>query len=151
MTQNIYDHPDFFQAYSQLRRSVEGLDGAPEWPALKALLPALAGLNSLDLGCGFGWFSRWAISQGAAHVLALDISANMLAQAQATPSPDITYQQTDLEHLSLPQATFDLAYSSLVLHYIENIGGLLTAIHQALRPGGHFVFSPFENRTKWPP
>ena len=141
MTQNIYDHPDFFQAYSQLRRSVEGLDGAPEWPALKALLPALAGLNILDLGCGFGWFSRWAISQGAAHVLALDISANMLAQAQATPSPDITYQQTDLEHLSLPQATFDLAYSSLVLHYIENIGGLLTAIHQALRPGGHFVFS----------
>jgi hypothetical protein len=30
MTQNIYDHEEFFERYSQLGRSVEGLDGAPE-------------------------------------------------------------------------------------------------------------------------
>jgi len=33
MTQNIYDNEEFFAGYSRLRRSVEGLDGAPEWPA----------------------------------------------------------------------------------------------------------------------
>ncbi|UUZ91779.1 hypothetical protein LJK87_40755 [Paenibacillus sp. P25] len=32
MTQNIYDNDEFFQGYSQLNRSVHGLDGAPEWP-----------------------------------------------------------------------------------------------------------------------
>jgi hypothetical protein len=37
MTQNIYDDSDFFQNYSQLPRSQRGLDGAPEWPALRAL------------------------------------------------------------------------------------------------------------------
>lgn len=30
MTQNIYDNPAFFAEYSRLRRSIEGLDGAPE-------------------------------------------------------------------------------------------------------------------------
>ena len=38
MTQNIYDDPEFFESYSRLGRSVEGLDVAAEWPALKALL-----------------------------------------------------------------------------------------------------------------
>ena len=43
MTQNIYDDEQFFEGYSRLPRSVEGLDGAPEWPALRALLPDLRG------------------------------------------------------------------------------------------------------------
>ena len=66
MTQNIYDNPKFFEGYSRLSRSVEGLDGAAEWPALKALLPDLRGLRVLDIGCGFGWFCRWVRQQGAA-------------------------------------------------------------------------------------
>jgi hypothetical protein len=52
MTQNIYDNVDFFERYSQLPRSVEGLEGAPEWPTLRALLPNVGGLRVLDLGCG---------------------------------------------------------------------------------------------------
>jgi hypothetical protein len=38
MTQNIYDDEEFFAEYSRLRRSVEGLEGAREWPALRAHL-----------------------------------------------------------------------------------------------------------------
>ena len=41
MAQNIYDNEAFFAGYSRLPRSIEGLDGAPEWPALRALLPEL--------------------------------------------------------------------------------------------------------------
>lgn len=52
MTQNIYDNPEFFEAYSWLGRSVAGLAGAAEWPALRALLPDLRGLRIVDLGCG---------------------------------------------------------------------------------------------------
>ena len=60
MTQNIYDRLDFFEGYSQLGRSVEGLEGAVEWAALRAMLPDINGLRVVDLGCGFGWFCRWA-------------------------------------------------------------------------------------------
>ena len=42
MTQNIYDDPAFFARYGRLPRSVKGLEGAPEWPSLRALLPEIA-------------------------------------------------------------------------------------------------------------
>jgi SAM-dependent methyltransferase len=142
MTQNIYDTAEFFEGYSQMARSVHGLDGAPEWPALQALIPALAGSRVVDLGCGFGWFCRWAEAQGAAQVLGLDVSQNMLDRARATtPAGRITYQRADLENLTLPAAAYDFAYSSLTLHYIERLPELFAAIYRALTPGGHFVFS----------
>jgi ubiquinone/menaquinone biosynthesis C-methylase UbiE len=142
MTQNIYDNEEFFAGYSRLRRSIEGLGGAPEWPALQALLPELRGRAVLDLGCGFGWFCRWARQQGAAHVLGIDVSEKMLARARTTADdPAITYTRADMEQLELPVETFDLVYSSLALHYVENLSGLLSQAHRSLVPGGTLVFS----------
>jgi SAM-dependent methyltransferase len=141
MTQNIYDNLEFFEGYSQLGRSVEGLEGAAEWPALRALLPELRGRRVLDLGCGFGWFCRWAGEQGAAEVLGIDVSENMLARARATVDAAITYLRADMEHLDLPEAAFDLVYSSLALHYIANLAGLMMNVRRTLVPGGHLVFS----------
>ena len=142
MAQNIYDQAEFFAGYSQLPRSVHGLDGAPEWPAIQAMLPALNGKRVVDLGCGFGWFARWASEQGAAHVLALDLSEQMIARAQATTdAANIDYRIADLEQLELPAASFDFAYSSLAFHYIEDFNKLVATIHQSLAPGAHFVFT----------
>ena len=110
MTQNIYDTPTFFEAYSQLPRSLQGLDGAPEWPSLRALLPELRGGRVLDLGCGFGWFCRWAAGQGAASVLGVDVSERMLARAAAeTQSEAISYRRADLERFDPAPGVFDLA------------------------------------------
>jgi ubiquinone/menaquinone biosynthesis C-methylase UbiE len=142
MTQNIYDDEEFFAGYSRLRRSVEGLDGAPEWPTLRALLPDLRGRNVMDLGCGFGWFCRWARQQGAAHVLGIDVSEKMLARGRtATVDPAITYIRADMEQLELQPGWFDVVYSSLALHYVENLSGLLSQAYRSLVPGGRFVFS----------
>jgi SAM-dependent methyltransferase len=142
LPQNIYDTKEFFENYRQLKRSVEGLDGAPEWPSLRALLPDPGGLRIADLGCGFGWFCRWAADHGATHVLGLDLSQNMLTQAAASnPGPSITYAQADLEHLSLPASSFDLIYSSLALHYVEDLTRLLRTVHHAMVAGAHLVFS----------
>src|SRR5215831_5825933 len=142
MAQNIYDNPDFLAGYSQLARSVHGLDGAPEWPAIHALLPSLDGKRVVDLGCGFGWFARWAARHGAAHVLGLDLSENMIARAKTdTEDPHVEYAIADLDQLELPRATFDLAYSSLALHYIEDFGRLVNTVYRALVPEGSFIFS----------
>jgi SAM-dependent methyltransferase len=142
MTQNIYDNEAFFTAYSQLPRSVGGLDAAPEWPALRAMLPALQGKNVLDLGCGYGWFCRWASEQGAARVLGVDVSEKMLAQARRMGEyAAVEYARLDLEQLALPPAACDLVYSSLAFHYIEQFDALLAAIVHGLKPGGKLVFS----------
>lgn len=142
MAQNIYDNPAFFAGYSQLPRQILGLDGAPEWPAIRALLPALTGKHVVDLGCGFGWASRWMREQGAASVLGLDLSQRMISQARATPTdPAISYQIADLETLSLPEQRFELAYSALAFHYVEDFARLARTIHQSLTPGGDLVFT----------
>lgn len=142
MTQNIYDDPDFFTEYSRMRRSVEGLAGAPEWPSIRRLLPDLNGLRIVDLGCGYGWFCRWARENGAGEVLGIDVSERMLARARAMTQDDaITYARADLEEPDLPEASFDLAYSSLVFHYVVHLRELFAAVRRALLPGGHLVFS----------
>lgn len=142
MPQNIYDDPEFFAGYSRMRRSRLGLAGAAEWPAMQALLPPMAGLRAVDLGCGFGWFCRWAREAGAAAVLGLDLSQKMLDRARAeTHDPAIAYRRADLDNLDLPKAAFDLAYSSLALHYVEDVAPLMATVYAALVPGGRFVFS----------
>ena len=142
MTQNIYDDPEFFEHYSRLPRSISGLDGAPEWPALQALLPNLRGRNVVDLGCGYGWFCRWAREQGAAQILGIDVSKRMLTRARAvTGDPAINYVRADIEGLDLPEEGFDLVYSSLALHYVLDLGRLFTTVKRALVVGGSLVFS----------
>jgi ubiquinone/menaquinone biosynthesis C-methylase UbiE len=141
MAQNIYDDQGFAE-YSRLPRSVEGLAAAPEWPSLRAMLPDLRGKRVVDLGCGFGWFCRWARENGASHVLGIDVSEKMLARAKdETRDAAITYVRADMEHLELPAASFDVAYSSLAFHYIEDFRALAAHVHRALVDGGRLVFS----------
>lgn len=106
------------------------------------LLPDLHGRRVVDLGCGFGWFCRWAHENGAAQIFGLDVSENMLARARSASSDAaITYAKADLEKLDLPESAFDLVYSSLALHYIRDLAGLFATVYRALVPGGHLVFS----------
>ncbi|OKP29034.1 class I SAM-dependent methyltransferase [Serratia fonticola] len=142
MSQNIYDNQTFFDGYAQLSRSVQGLDGAPEWSTIRSILPDLQGKKVVDLGCGYGWFCRSAHEQGAAQVLGMDLSEKMLGKAkEMTEDPAIEYRQQDLETLQLPAASFDLVYSSLTLHYIEDLGKLFATVYQALVNGGEFIFT----------
>lgn len=142
----LYDDPGFHAAYARLPRSRLGLAGAPEWPDVRALLPTLEGRDVVDLGCGFGAFVRFAAQQDAASVLGLDRSVRMLERARDDVATEdvaagdrIRLEQADLEQVRLPHASYDLAYSALVLHYLADVGRFFRAVHAGLRPGGHLV------------
>lgn len=138
----LYDDPDFFAGYSLLPRSRLGLDGAPEWPTLRRMVGEVTGDAIADLGCGFGWFCRWALDQGAQRVTGYDVSERMLARAREdNRRADISYELVDLDELELPERELDLVYSSLTLHYLDDLPRLFATIRQALRDGGRFVFS----------
>jgi SAM-dependent methyltransferase len=142
MAQNVYDHPEFFAGYIRLPRQVDGLAGAPEWPAVRGMLPDLTGRRVVDLGCGFGWFARWARQHGAVSVLGIDLSENMIARARAdTADPAIEYRIADLEGIDLPGSAFDLAYSALAFHYVADFQRLARTLHRSLVPGGRLVFT----------
>lgn len=142
MTQNIYDDPDFFKAYSSLQRQVHGFDGAPEWNVVRNMIPNLTDKHVLDLGCGFGWFSRWAREHGASSVKGLDVSERMIARAKAmTSDTAIEYVIADLETVELLEGSFDVAYSSLAFHYIKDFPRLVQSIYKSLKPNSHLVFT----------
>lgn len=52
MEKIIYDDPVFFQKYSQMNRSVQGLAGAGEWETLEPMLPDFNGKRVADLVVG---------------------------------------------------------------------------------------------------
>ncbi|KAI0595049.1 putative methyltransferase [Biscogniauxia sp. FL1348] len=142
MSQNIYDQNEFFERYIQRERQVKGLNGAPEWPQIEAMLPDLKCLTILDLGCGFGWFSRYAIEHGAAFVRAIDLSENMLKKARDLPyTGSIRYERGDLDKLKLPEEEYDLVFSSLAFHYLANLPGLMQEIRKSLKSSGRLVYS----------
>lgn len=142
MAQNIYDDAAFFEGYGKLPRSRDGLAMAGEWPSLQAMLPDLKGLRVLDLGCGLGYHCRWAAEQGAAAVTGLDISERMLTSARETCAGlPVTFRRADLETADFGTNEYDLVFSSLAVHYIEDFDSLGARVRRALKNGGRFIFS----------
>jgi SAM-dependent methyltransferase len=141
--QNIYDDPDFFAGYAELRRTESGLNAALEQPAMMSLLPAsLDGKDVLDLGCGFGDFASAAKARGAATVTGIDISSRMLTVArERVTDPTVRFVCSPIETAKLGTAAFDLIVSSLALHYVEDYAAIVRKVARALRPEGRFVFS----------
>lgn len=163
--QNIYDDPAFFSAYAALPRSQYGLSAAPEWPQLQHMVLScksaltkptqkkLEGHRILDLGCGYGWFTRWARDNGAAYVKAVDISHKMISRAKqfetdasANSEGEIRFEVGDLETVVFDvdergKGSYDLVYSSLTFHYVEDLGRVYRQIHASLKRDGRLVFS----------
>lgn len=142
MKENKYDEEIFFEKYSCMDRSRQGLQAAGEWSELQKLLPDFTGKRVLDLGCGYGWHCRYAAEQGAAWVLGTDISHKMLREAHTRNQlPNVEYRCAAMEDLDFAPASFDVVISSLAFHYVRDFGPLIQKVAHWLKPGGELVFS----------
>lgn len=139
---NIYDDQAFYDAYAQMPRSKDGLNSAGEWRQLQSLFPDLRGKTVLDLGCGYGWHSKYSADQGAQSVLGLDLSERMIKEAQRrNPADNITYKICAVDNYEYPEASYDFVISNLVLHYIADLDSIFEKVFQTLKPGGIFLFN----------
>lgn len=142
MKENKYDDPRFFSRYSQMTRSVKGLDGAGEWHELRRMLPDFQGKRVLDLGCGFGWHCQYAAQHGAHSAIGVDLSRKMIEEARKKNLfPNVSYHCTAIEDFEFQKSVFDIVISSLVFHYLESFDLICQKVCYALSPGGSFVFS----------
>ena len=140
MTQNIYDDEVCFQGYGRLPGSVEGLEGAPEWPALRGLLPDLRGSESprprlrlrlvLSLGARAG---RRRCPRHRCLREAADAS-------EATRNPAISYARADMERLEVPPDSFRLRIQ-LIGAPLHREARPADGDRVPLAPGGSLVFS----------
>lgn len=149
---NIYDNPSFFSAYRGLKDgdTKQGtVGGGLTHDDLTRILPPLKDTSILDLGCGDGWFSYWAVTcGGAAKVKGLDSSILQIRAAQSTAARlgddqanKLTYQIADLNTLTPVKNTYHIVFSSLTLHYLRDLKGLMESIFASLKPGGMFYFT----------
>jgi len=142
MKENKYDEPLFFRKYSQMQRSVKGLEGAGEWSTLKSILPDFKDKRVLDLGCGFGWHCVYAAEQGAEAVTGIDVSEKMLDRAKTlTNARNIEYRCISIEDYEYPENSFDATISSLALHYVKSFEDICAKVRKCLTVGGDFIFS----------
>ncbi len=142
MRENKYDDEVFFTKYSSFPRSVRGLNAAGEWHAFQKLMPDFTGERVLDIGCGFGWHCAYAAERGAASVLGIDLSENMLRVAKEKwDFPHVSFLKMAMEDMDFPENSFDVAISSLAFHYTPDFAAVCRQVYRMLTPGGAFVFS----------
>ena len=131
--ENKYDDDIFFQKYSQMSRSQQGLAGAGEWETLRKLLPDFKDKRVLDLGCGYGWHCIYAMEHGASSVVGVDISHKMLEVAkEKTHFPQVEYKCCAIEDVEFPEESFDVILSSLAFHYVADYEILVKKIYRIL-------------------
>ncbi|HCD63657.1 MAG TPA: SAM-dependent methyltransferase, partial [Alphaproteobacteria bacterium] len=96
----------------------------------------------LDLGCHSGQMGAALPSrfhQQPMHLTQTDASALFVQQAaSANPFAQASLVMTD-ELLPVEQASCDAVLSSLYLHWMNDLPGMLTQIRLALRPDGLFL------------
>ena len=136
------------EAYDRLARVWSATTDDGPWngwlerPALRSAIPRpLRGATILDAGCGSGAQCEWLADQGA-HVIGLDLSPEMIAQAQQRCGDRVRFMVADLgQPLELEPGSLDGVTCSLALHYLEDWSVPLASFAQALRPTGWAVIS----------
>jgi len=135
---------DNAEAWARQARS--GLDvfrDALNTPAFLALLPPIAGLRGLDVGCGEGSNTRQLARLGA-RMSAVDIAPTFVRYAQSTETADplgIDYAVGDGMQLPFADGAFDFATAFMSLMDMPDPARALQQMYRVLRPGGFVQFS----------
>jgi SAM-dependent methyltransferase len=120
-----------------------------ERPAMIERLPALQGKNVLDIGCASGFFTDYALKNGAS-VTGVDISKVMIDKlASRIMSLKLKIYCADISQPMpfLKPDTYDCVICSLVFHYIKDWEPLLAELYRVMKKGARLVISthhPFD-------
>ncbi|HEY7848870.1 MAG TPA: class I SAM-dependent methyltransferase [Ktedonobacterales bacterium] len=106
---------------------------------LAAPLPAPAVV--LDAGCGTGRLLRAAAQRWPdAQLIGVDPAEGMVDTARRL-TPGVTFFRSLAESLPLPDASVDLAFSTMSFHHWRDQQVGVREIARVLRPGGHFILA----------
>lgn len=99
------------------------------------------GLNVLDIACGAGYGSAMLAQAGAAHVDAVDLSAQAIAHARAHYRHDaVDFQVGDIYRFDTA-TRYDLIVSFETIEHVDDHHAALRNLARLLRPGGRLIVS----------
>lgn len=105
------------------------------------LLGDLKGKHIMDCGCGIGNTAIMFTRRGAT-VQGFDVDDEVLDKARVIASANqvsVEYSKQWFETINYPDASFDLAFGSCVIHHVE-IDKAAQQLGRVLKPGGKAVF-----------
>jgi predicted TPR repeat methyltransferase len=102
--------------------------------------PPSKDLDVLDAGCGTGLCGP-LLAPHARRLVGVDLSARMLAQAEARHAYDELVKGELTAFLGACTAAFDVIVSADTLVYFGSLADVVAAAEGALRPGGRFIFT----------
>jgi cytosine/adenosine deaminase-related metal-dependent hydrolase/SAM-dependent methyltransferase len=114
---------------------------------LERVLPPLAGLDIVDLGCGTG---RWLYAlrgSGARSFQGVDPSAEMLSRARSKIGGAVRFTCADFANAPLLHASADVVFCNFVLSYLEEAAPFFSRVRRILRPGGLLFVSDVHPET----
>lgn len=107
--------------------------------AIADTLPLRPDMRALEYGCGTGLVSV-LLADRLGHIVAADVAPQMLAMLEqkrlAAELDHIETRRLDLTVDPLPAERFDLIFSSMTLHHIDDVPRLLGRLRDLLQPGG---------------
>lgn len=112
-------------------------------PAFLAMLPDVAGLSGLDIGCGEGHNTRLLAGRGA-QMTGLDISETFIRHARRLERAEplgIAYHVGSAVELPFAGGTFDFAAGIMSFMDIAETDRVLAEAHRILKPGAFVQFS----------
>ena len=112
-------------------------------PAFLEMMPPVAGLTGLDLGCGEGTNTR-AVARLGARMVGLDIAPTFIRHAREAEAQDplgIDYVLGDGQSIDFPEASFDFVTAFMSMVDMADQHQVLKGVHRILRPGGFLQFS----------
>ena len=91
----------------------------------------------MDLGCGTGRFTIPLAETTGAHVVGVDLSAEMLAEAFPKPGADrVWWVRSDAQDLAFISSALQCVFMSLLLHHVDDVQRVMGECCRILRPGG---------------
>ncbi len=111
--------------------------------AYRALLPRVAGVRVLDLGCGEGYGAD-LLADRAAEVAGLDLAPEAVYHARLKyHRPNLHFDYGDVYALPYEDDRFDAVVSLQVLEHLHEPDRYMQEIVRVLRPGGRaFLTTP---------
>ena len=112
-------------------------------PAFFQMLPNVAGLSGLDIGCGEGHNTRLLARRGAG-MTAVDIAEVFIAhatQAETDQPLGIDYRVASAVELPFADATFDFATGFMSFMDIPETARVVSEAYRVLKSGGFLQFS----------
>jgi SAM-dependent methyltransferase len=126
--------------HARLRLISEIHDGRTRDLLVKAGLSS--GHRFVEFGCGLGYVTRWAATQGAA-VTGIDASEDQVSAAEALTREAVVdrveFRAGSVYEPGLEPASVDMSYSRWLMVHLQRPVDAMRAIYEALKPGGVMV------------